>query len=34
MAHKFSAEMDEAVAFAKASPFPVQADLMENIYCD
>ncbi len=34
IAQKISAEMDEAVAFAKASPFPVQANLMEDVYCD
>jgi TPP-dependent pyruvate/acetoin dehydrogenase alpha subunit len=34
MTQQSKAEMDEAVAFAKASPFPDESTLMENVYCD
>jgi len=29
----FQSEMDEAIAFAKESPFPAEETLMENVYC-
>ncbi len=33
MTKNFKAEMEEAIAFAKESPFPTEANLMEHIYC-
>jgi pyruvate dehydrogenase E1 component alpha subunit len=29
----YEAEMNAAIAFAKESPFPTEANLMENVYC-
>jgi pyruvate dehydrogenase E1 component alpha subunit len=33
MKKNFEAEMNEAIAFAKESPFPTEANLMEHVYC-
>ncbi|MDO8568364.1 MAG: thiamine pyrophosphate-dependent dehydrogenase E1 component subunit alpha [Dehalococcoidales bacterium] len=33
MARRFEAEMEEAIAFAKESPFPTEANLLEHICC-
>jgi len=33
MTGNFEAEMEEAITFAKESPFPTEADLLEHVYC-